>query len=432
MQSAHPTLWPSASTPTQPSERPTLELPKWGTTPPWHDKQSFGFADSHQPSQHIYFSFSSEGFGHSSRALAIAKQLQPHQYTFATYGQAKHRLEGLGFAVKEIPQELKLIGNAGGFDLGKTILENQSLGFAFSQAVQHELELMKQCRAGVVVVDGRMAALAAASLLELPCLVLTNQSAFYPFFHTELPWLQWLGHSFDALMKMGFSVANEILIPDFAPPYTVCLPNLTHHPKVKKQTRFIGPLVGFEADTLQPAERPHPHHPRVVASLGGHAYRQPLLEALLQTASQLTEIEFLILTNLTPVHAVPANVTLVAGCNEGASYFKSADVVVTQAGHSTAMELMCLGVPCVVVPDTKQIEQENNAQRLQELGMGIRLTYADLQQQTLASTLQHLFANQCEPYRSHAQHYARLAKEAQASQQTARLLLEYAHRLVAY
>ncbi len=41
---------------------------------------------------------------------------------------------------------------------------------------------------------------------------------------------------------------------------------------------------------------------------------------------------------------------------------KAADLVVTQAGHSTAMELLTLGKPSVIIPDMKQREQENTLQ----------------------------------------------------------------------
>jgi hypothetical protein len=91
----------------------------------------------------------------------------------------------------------------------------------------------------LVVADGRIAPVVAASRMDVPCLVLTNQSAFYPFFAKDTPLVKLLGVSFEWVMKFWLCSAEEILIPDFPPPYTVCLPNLSLKPKVKKRTHFL-------------------------------------------------------------------------------------------------------------------------------------------------------------------------------------------------
>ena len=54
---------------------------------------------------------------------------------------------------------------------------------------------------------------------------------------------------------MYLSSNEEILIPDFEPPYTICLPNLSHNKKIMKRTRFVGPLVSFEYDKIIPAKK---------------------------------------------------------------------------------------------------------------------------------------------------------------------------------
>jgi UDP-N-acetylglucosamine--N-acetylmuramyl-(pentapeptide) pyrophosphoryl-undecaprenol N-acetylglucosamine transferase len=382
----------------------------------------------------IYFSVSSEGFGHSTRAMALTKTLEPHEYLIGSYGIALERMQGLGYHCINIPQELKLVGNNGGFDVGATILNTQSAVFNFNQLVQEEMDIIRDYGMTLVVADGRIAPVVAASRMDVPCLVLTNQSAFYPFFAKDTPLVKLLGLSFEWVMKFWLCSAEEILIPDFPPPYTVCLPNLSLKPKVKKRTHFLGPLVMFEAEEVEPIRLPEAEGKvLIVVSLGGHEYRRPLFDAVLETAFEFEHYHFAILTPFLPQagQAQASNVTLYPNVSDCATYFKAAQVVITQAGHSSAMELMTLGKPCLIVPDAKQTEQEHNAQRLVDLGMGLKVEYSQLKHRGLAHALRELLL-QRDWFQSNAEGFARFAKDLNGAQYGRDLLHRYAQRLRAY
>ena len=246
----------------------------------------------------IYCSISSEGYGHSSRANALAQFLPADRFLVGTYGIALERLKRLGIACREVPQEIKFVGKQGSFDIGETILQNPSRALSFNQIIQDEIDIIKEERISLVVADGRMAPVVAASRLDIPCLVVTNQSAFYPFFAKDTALVKLLGLSFEWLMKFWLSSAEEILIPDFPPPYTVCLPNLSSNFKVKKRTRFVGPLVGWNPDEIQPYDFKGDTRPSVVVSLGGHSYRRPLLESVLSAAEEHPDLRFDVLSNM--------------------------------------------------------------------------------------------------------------------------------------
>jgi UDP-N-acetylglucosamine--N-acetylmuramyl-(pentapeptide) pyrophosphoryl-undecaprenol N-acetylglucosamine transferase len=385
----------------------------------------------HQSPFKIYFSVSSEGYGHSSRAMALTRTLEPHEYLIGTYGIALDRVQALGYSHVAIPQELKLMGNDGGFDVGATILNTQSAVLNFNQLVQQEMDIIRDYGATLVVADGRIAPVVAAARMDVPCLVLTNQSAFYPFFEKDTPLVKLLGISFEWVMKFWLCSAEEILIPDFPPPYTVCLPNLSFKPKVKKRTRFLGPLVTFDVDHVVPVYFPEAQgKPIIVVSLGGHSYRRPLLDCVIDVAPHFPEFHFVVLTRFAPA-TIPANVTIHGHVKECAGYFKAAHLVITQAGHSTAMELMSLGKPCLVVPDYRQTEQEQNAQRLVDLGMGLKLDYPTLSSVTLTETLNQLLL-QLDWFTAHARQYAMYARELNGSGYGASVLHHYAQRLRAY
>jgi UDP-N-acetylglucosamine--N-acetylmuramyl-(pentapeptide) pyrophosphoryl-undecaprenol N-acetylglucosamine transferase len=385
----------------------------------------------------VYFSVSSEGYGHSSRAMALAKHWALPDVLIGTYGIALQRITRHGYPTVNVPQEIKLVGKQGSFDVGKTILQNPSRALTFNQIVIHEMDIMRRHKVAVVVADGRMAPVVAASRLELPCVVLTNQSAFYPFFAQDTALVKLLGLSFDWLMKFWLSSAEEIWIPDFPPPHTVCLYNLSEDAKVKKRTRFVGPLVRWTPEELHTLPPLPDGRKQVVVSLGGHAYRQPLFDAMLVAARQLPGIQFDVFSSFTCEHP-PENVTIFGTEEECAPYFKAAHLVITQAGHSTAMELATLGTPAIVVPDTFQTEQENNARRLSELGLAKVLTYDQLalnqdgcgDRNVLVTTITAALADQFLAERAGymAQKAAALAADPVAVQ----LLVDYASRLTTY
>jgi UDP-N-acetylglucosamine--N-acetylmuramyl-(pentapeptide) pyrophosphoryl-undecaprenol N-acetylglucosamine transferase len=377
----------------------------------------------------IYFSISSEGFGHSSRAIALAKQLSENSVLIGSYGIALERVKAHNLPCIEVARELQLVGKEGGFDMGQTILKNQGIALTFSQTVQEEQEIMRKNNVTLVVADGRMAAVVAASSLDIPCLVLTNQSAFYPFFEQDSPLVKLLGGTFDWLMKFWLCSAEEILIPDFPPPYTICLKNLTQNPTVKKRTRFVGPLVSFE-----PSEIALPstvgERPKIVATLGGHTYRKPLFEAIIKAAEAFPECDFEVITTFQTA-TLPRNVAIHQQLPNCIDLFASASFVITQAGHSTAMELLSLGKPFIVVPDMKQAEQENNAQRLGELGVALPITYPQLGAGKLVEAISQMLHNQAQ-YQSVADDFRHQAIALRGAFNTAQFLQHYANRLTSY
>lgn len=376
----------------------------------------------------IYFSISSEGYGHSSRTLAISKHLDKKNYLVGTYDYALERLKANGVPCCEISQELKFVGHDGAFDVAKTIIKNQSWLMKFNSMIDEEVDIIQKSGASCVVADGRMIPVMAAEKLKLPCITLTNQSAFYPFFQQDNWLVKLLGVSFDSWMRMYLSSTEEILIPDFAPPYTICLPNLSHNRKIMKRTKFVGPLVSFDYDEVPLHER-ESDNPYIVVSLGGHAYRRPLFDCILETAKKLPNIDFEIFTFF-EAENVPPNVKITGMIPDISSYLKTADIVIAQAGHSTAMEILSLGKPSIIVPDLNQIEQENNAHRMAELQVSEIISHKNLTVHKLYDCIQKVMKD--DKYKKNAQFFATMSKEMDAKRRVADILSEYAMRLHRY
>ena len=92
---------------------------------------------------------------------------------------------------------------------------------------------------------------------------------------------------------------------------------------------------------------------KIVCTLGGHKYRKPLFDVMPLLAREMPDVLFIILSDFKSDVILP-NLYFAGFADNPAKYYLNADLVITQAGHSTAMELITLGIPMLVVPDTGQ------------------------------------------------------------------------------
>jgi len=412
-----------------------------------HWTPTFAKRRAHKSSR-IFICINGEGYGHSSRALAVARHLDPESVIFGTYGYVKKRIDRAGYRTVEVGPEVKFFGEDGKFELSKTILKNASAPLTMGKQFREELKIMKDFKITCVLSDCRAASVFAAAKLGIPCLYMTNQTEFEHFFHRrkakkgqDLPLAETAKGIQDAILggaaeppvdfavRAMFKEISEIIVADFPPPHTVCLPMLSRKPQVMKLQRMVGPVTSWTADEVLSHGRPA-SGPYVVGTLGGHAYRLPLFNSIVEAAALMPDVHFDIFSSFTPEQNPPPNLRVIEFTENPERYYKAADLVVSQAGHSTAMELLTLGKPSLLVPDYKQIEQESNAQRMVELGVSTQMSYPDLTARSLAERIRHHL--QTPSYEVSAYQLARLANEMNGARRVAALVNEYGNRVHAY
>jgi len=405
----------------------------------------------------IYISVNGEGYGHSSRALAVARQFDPECVFLGSYGYVLERLQRAGYATVEVGPEVRFFGEDGAFELSKIILKNSNWPLVVTRQTREEARIMKENGITCVISDCRSAAVFAAAKLGLPCIFMTNQTQFDHFFQrrnqeefepdlgrlrsrrsrklAEAPKAiqEAILHgaaepSVEMAARAVFREIDEIVIADFPPPDTICLPVLSHKPQVMKMQRIVGPVTAWKAESVIPRLRFH-NAPYVVGTLGGHQYRLPLFQALIEAAHRLPDVQFELFSSFEAVN-VPPNLHLLDFTDNPECYYKAADLVVTQAGHSTAMELLTLGKPSLLVPDYKQFEQESNAFRMVELGVSSQITYPELSGAVLANRIQHHLRTRT--YEINALRLARQAASLDGARRVAEIVTDYAMRVIAY
>ena len=422
------------------------------------DSNDLRFSWNKKLKHKIYFSINGEGYGHSSRTLAIARQLDPDEVILGSYGYVLKRLEHTKYPTVEVSPEISFVGKDGNFDIGLTILKNSSWPVAINQIIREEKKIIQNYGVTCVVADSRSAAVFAAHKLGIPCVLLTNQTTFAPFFDVELKDLEgslieksikeWLHTGTTAVLtnaaepfvlkvvKDWLRAADEIFIPDLPPPYSLCLPLLNSENFVKKKQRFLGPLLPWSwKSVLESQDRNflpsvyHGYKKKIVCTLGGHKYRKPLFDTVLLLAKQMPDVLFIVLGNFKSDLKLP-NLYLVGFVDNPEVYYIKANLVITQAGHSTGMELMTLGLPMLVVPDTGQVEQESNAKKLCELGLATKLSYKDLTVENLFSQVQYMLNE--EKFLLQVKNISKLARTYLAEEESARIIRDYSTRIQAY
>lgn len=324
----------------------------------------------------VHFYICGEGLGHTSRCLAVGRELVKagHKISYHAYRFSKAYIERHGFDVIEIPNEIKLVGKEGGLSIKWTVIETikntKPLGF---------LRILKQLwtdRPDVVVADSYFIAVYLARLLKIPVYLIVNQTNTYTFFQDRglvaLPLSRFLKY----VMRSSLWLADKIIVPDYPPPYTICAENIeVIYPE---KIVYTGPLVREYPEDVDPIEL---KKPMIVSLIGGFGYREKLLHKIIKVAELNPDLYFTLLPgtvvdkNRLECMVQSDNVEVMDYVKDVFIYIKAADLVIAPGGHSTMMECLSFGTPMISVPDLNHAEQNNNADRIEELGLGRKLDY---------------------------------------------------------
>ncbi len=370
----------------------------------------------------IYFSVCGEGYGHSSRDMAIAKVLlgSGAEVLMGSYGYVLERLKK-SFNSVEVEKEFEMAGNNGTFDLKATLSKSKSSIIKLPKMVSYEKEIMKRFGATCLVSDGRWAPVIAAYRLEIPCVIVANQTCLEPFFKDRSLFFRLLGKNIDFTIETGTALAESVIVPDFPPPDTVCRNTLSRSESIVEKQIFVGPVVSSDILQKEKARRLDVKRPFILTLLGGHAFRLPIFEGILEVAGEFPKTTFLIFTKFRS-NNIPPNVIVREFAEDISQYMKAAELIITQAGHSTAMEILTLGKPALIIPDKGQVEQECNAKRMSELGVAEVLDYGNLKPENISEKINLFLCDK--KYLENAKKYSKMAKKMNGAKKAAEIILK--------
>ncbi|OYT53546.1 MAG: glycosyltransferase [Candidatus Altiarchaeales archaeon ex4484_2] len=318
-----------------------------------------------------------EGLGHTSRCLAIGKTLIDSgiKTLFCAYGYSKKHVEESGYNAIEIPSEIKLVGKAGSLDMRESIEE--TLKHADPLAYPKVMGLIKKEQPDVILSDGYFTAAIAAEIQRKKFIFILNQTNTSNFFKNRGLDISIIGNLATLFADTVHKYVDRIIIPDFPPPHTICARNAELNSEIVDKVVYSGPLVRKTFSEVREADVDKPH---IFCSIGGFGYRKGLLSNIIKAAKDTPKTHYTLVggPNVNPdsfKEKIPDNVSLLGYVNNPFPYIKASDVVMATGGHSTLMECLSFGKPVLSFPDLFHSEQQNNAQRLEELRLGRKLSY---------------------------------------------------------
>ncbi|MFP4655826.1 MAG: UDP-N-acetylglucosamine--N-acetylmuramyl-(pentapeptide) pyrophosphoryl-undecaprenol N-acetylglucosamine transferase [Methanohalobium sp.] len=318
-----------------------------------------------------------EGLGHTSRCVSLGRELSSADYEllFGAYGYSKEFIEDNGYQTREIPSEVKLVGNSGSLDLkasiGATLKEGDLLG------APRVYRLFNEFKPDVVVSDSYYLGVLVARAKKVPVYFIINQSNMEEFFKNRGIPLKLIGKIIKRFYSTVFKKVDKIIIPDYPMPYTVCQYNLSFQPEVAEHVFYSGPLIKKKHHEVEakPLDKPH-----ILSAVGGFGYREPIFKKVIEAARLDSGINYTLMMGPTidpdEYTNLPDNVQIMKFYSEPFPYLKSVDAVIAPGGHTTIMESLSFGVPVLSFPDMNHSEQENNAKVIDERGYGRCLNYS--------------------------------------------------------
>jgi UDP:flavonoid glycosyltransferase YjiC (YdhE family) len=347
----------------------------------------------------VYFAPCGIGLGHVGRVLPIAKKLleKNADVTFSTYKEGIRYVENEKLPLMKAPSIEFQVKPDGSIDLRQTAIDpGPFLAYgAVLKQVNAEIRFIASFDPDVVVSDSRASTLLAARLLGIPRICILNQFQVIVPREKHLLHLARLADSITlTLVGKLWTSGNTVLIPDFPPPYTISIGNLTIPKSYKKNVRLIGPILEVHPSRLETKERLRKElglpsdKPVVFVPISGSTKEKAFLTGVLRRILLEFPEDYEVVMSLgypntdsKPVRY--GNVSIYKWIPNRFEYLKACDVLIARAGHGTITQAMCYGKPIILVPTPGHTEQINNAKQAQDLGVAKILLQQDLSRETL-------------------------------------------------
>lgn len=333
----------------------------------------------------VYFGACGVGLGHVGRCVPVARKLleRGDEVLFSTYGDGSDYVRHEGLPLCEAPPIGFAVKPDGTVDFRQTTAYPGVFStFIFLNQLRAELEFMKEFRPNFVVSDSRISSILAAKLLRIPVVSVLN------LYHVRVPREKrflTLARIADGgiltVIGLIWNLGEEVLIPDFPPPYTLSVNNLGIPPWRKRKVRLIGPIIQVKPNDL-PSKREireklgiEVDEPMVFISISGPSQEKRYLISEMKELVKKFPSGYRVVMSLAEPNSSgepirEGNVTIYNWISNRFEFLKACDVVVARAGLGTISQSIFYGKPLVLIPTPSHTEQLNNAKVTETLKLG--------------------------------------------------------------
>src|SRR5919107_1014616 len=336
----------------------------------------------------VYFTPYGVGLGHASRLITIADKVQNNniEVKFSSFGEAVDYISRYGYRCNQVPAVEFSWNSQGSFSLKNSISNVPNWFKNFTIQIAKEVELMIKFSPNLIVSDSRLSSLISAKLLGIPSLVLLNQIKLLlsPKLHSFKA-----GRFFETVngefIGSLWSLANEILIPDLPPPYTISENNIWNTSSVVKKIKYIGiiaPKINISAQQLIKVTNLlnfSNSKPIVFFHISGPAKtRLPIVRKILDAQKYFkNKIQYVISEgkpngDMEP-HKLRDHGWYYEWCPIRDELFILSDILVLRGGHTTMSQAIQFGKPIISIPIENHAEQISNSCKIKKIGIGIMI-----------------------------------------------------------
>jgi UDP-N-acetylglucosamine--N-acetylmuramyl-(pentapeptide) pyrophosphoryl-undecaprenol N-acetylglucosamine transferase len=339
------------------------------------------------------------GMGHTSRSLALAKKFTENgdEVLFASYGSGYEMLnEYTDYNVVKLPT-IKFYGSSGELNLKYTARKSIDAPFIFLKSIYHESRIIKEFKPDVVVSDSHYSVPITCKVLGVPCILVSNDIS--PDFKEVYPddrTMEYLENGLQRFIKDVSRLCQSIIIPDIKNSWDI-------PPQIRDRVYYTGPILKMDTITMDTKEELRQRfgfgksEKIVMATVGGSEFGNKLLNLVYQAAPDL-DCDRLILVTGPQIkidqEISSSSIIFKKYLEDMMEWMKLSDLLVSLAGHTTAMEIASLGIPSIMVPIENHPEQLKNAMKMKDYGIAHVENMGNISSKKLANVINHLLKNE--------------------------------------
>lgn len=354
--------------------------------------------------QRVYLAPYGVGLGHATRLILLAETLNKPgiQIQFSSFGEASFYIKGQGYDCNIVPPVEFHWGKNGEFSVKNNIGKIPQWLVNLPWQVNRELKYLKKFNPHVVVSDSRLSPLIASNILEIPRILVINQIKLLLTPRLREFKAAKIFETCNAELMGGmWNIADKILIPDLPPPYTISEETINSVKSIKSKMNYIGfATPHFESDqssTLKIREQLKIDHTKPVIFVhisGPKDTRLPIINSLIEILKNQSDFQIIISEgkangNIEP-RKINENIWYYEWCPYRDEIFSISDILVIRGGHTAISQAIRFGKPFVSIPIDNHGEQLSNAEKIERLGIGRKISSKSIDADIFINTLTEL------------------------------------------
>lgn len=354
--------------------------------------------------QRVYLAPYGVGLGHASRLILLAETLNKPgiQLLFSSFGEASFYIRGQGYTCNVVPPVEFHWGKNGEFSVKNNIGKIPQWLVNLPWQVNQELKYLKKFNPHVVVSDSRLSPLVASNILEIPRILVINQIKLLLTPRLREFKAAKIFETCNAEIMGGmWNIADKILIPDLPPPYTISEETINSVKSIKSKMNYIGfATPRFELDQssiLKVREQLKIDNTKPVVFIhisGPKDTRLPIITVLIEILKNQSAFQIIISEGKANGNMEPRKINDYIWYYEWCPYrdeiFFISDILVIRGGHTAISQAIRFGKPFVSIPIDNHGEQLSNAEKIEKLGIGLKISSKSIDPDAFINTLTEL------------------------------------------